>query len=79
MVRRAAGLPDHLKFVDFRRTALTEIVGQEATDDEARAVSGNLDRNVLSVYALASAEAAANAMRKRLRGRTKRAKKSTKV
>lgn len=75
-VARAAGLPDHLKLADFRRTAATEIAGDSATDDELRTITGHKDRNVVARYALPSASSADNAMRKRLQGRQERAKKA---
>lgn len=64
-IRLAAGLPFNLRFADFRRTAITDIVESGATDDEARAVSGHKDRNVLARYAPPSDAMAANAMTKR--------------
>jgi hypothetical protein len=63
--RLDANLPTNLRFADFRRTAMTEIVESGATDDEARAVSRHLDRNVLARYAPPSDAMATNAMTKR--------------
>jgi integrase len=59
-VRELAGLPDHLKVSDLRRTGAT-LLGQSSTEDQIRAVTGHKSRQILNTYVrpnLSMAEAA---------------------
>ncbi len=59
-IRELAGLPDHLKVSDLRRTGAT-LLGQSSTEDQIRAVTGHKSRQILNTYVrpnLSMAEAA---------------------
>ena len=66
-IRKEAGLPDHLKIGDLRRTGATEMAHSGCTDDEMRAVTGHQTRDVLSIYIVPTAHMARTAMSKRQR------------
>lgn len=68
-IREAAGLPNTLQFRDLRRTAATEMGEAGATDDELRAMTGHLSRNVVSVYVKPTPTMAEAAQSKRTRAR----------
>lgn len=50
LIREAAGLPSHLQVRDLRRTGATEMAEAGATEDELRAVTGHMSRDILSIY-----------------------------
>lgn len=64
-VRDKAGLPDDLNFYDLRRTAATEMGNANCTEDEIRAVTGHVSRQIVSTYVNTTAKMAANAQAKR--------------
>lgn len=68
-IRAEAGLPDTLQFRDLRRTAATEMGEAGATDDELRAMTGHLSRNVVAVYVKPTPTMAEAAQTKRTRHR----------
>jgi len=72
-IREAAGLPDTLQFRDLRRTAATEMGEAGATDDELRAMTGHLSRNVVAVYVKPTPTMAESAQEKRTRHRKSKA------
>jgi hypothetical protein len=74
-IRTEASLPNDLQFRDLRRTALTNAGDNGATDDELRALSGHMSRDVLSVYVVPIGAQPGAAQRKRQRGRNKTAPK----
>ena len=79
LVRRiadAAGLPNELRFMDLRRSGMTELADAGATDDELRAVSGHKTRNVVSMYVMPSGTQAGAALSKRARARKRLVNKS---
>lgn len=58
-------LPYNLQIRDLRRTALTEIMTGGASDAEGQAVSGHVNRDMLSVYAPTNLNMAKSAMKAR--------------
>lgn len=65
VVREIAGLPDHLKVSDLRRTGATLLGASSCSEDEIRAVTGHQSRQILSVYVKPDLRMAATAQRKR--------------
>lgn len=49
-IRTDLGLPDDIQMRDLRRTGLTELGENGATEDEIRSISGHVDRQVISTY-----------------------------
>lgn len=49
-IRTDLGLPDDLQMRDLRRTGLSELGDNGATEDEIRSISGHVDRQVISTY-----------------------------
>lgn len=49
-IRTKLGLPDDLQMRDLRRTGLSELGDNGATEDEIRSISGHVDRQVISTY-----------------------------
>lgn len=49
-IRTDLGLPDDLQMRDLRRTGLSELGENGATEDEIRSISGHVDRQVISTY-----------------------------
>lgn len=66
-----AGLPEHLRISDLRRTGATEMAESESTEDEIRAVTGHQSRDVLNIYVRPTRAIARNGMRRRFGGRRK--------
>ena len=64
-IKKAAGLPKELQFRDNRRSTLTELGDAGATDDEIRAASGHLSREVVAKYVKRTNVQAQNAVNKR--------------
>lgn len=62
---RLAGLPDHLRIADLRRTGATEMAEAGATADEIRSVTGHQSRDVLNIYVRPTRGLARNGMRRR--------------
>lgn len=60
-----AGIPGGLRFMDLRRSGITEMAEADATDNEILSVSGHKDRAMLKVYALRTPVQAANGLEKR--------------
>lgn len=71
-IMRVAGIPDDLQIRDLRRTAATEGVDAEATEDELRSAGGWKTRRNLNVYAKRTKVAAGNLQRKRMALRARR-------
>lgn len=67
IVRDKAGLPEHLKLGDLRRTGATELAHSGCTNTEMRAVTGHKSLDVLSIYIVPTAKMARSAMSKRRR------------
>lgn len=65
IVRDSLKLPKDLQLRDLRRTAITEIMENGATDAEGQAVSGHINRQELNTYAPSTLTMARNAMKKR--------------
>ena len=49
-IRDSIGLPSYLQVRDLRRTGATEMAEAGATEDELRAVTGHMSRDILSIY-----------------------------
>lgn len=49
-IRTDLGLPNDLQMRDLRRTGLSELGDNGATEDEIRSISGHVDRQVISTY-----------------------------
>ena len=64
-VREIAGLPEHLKISDLRRTGATLLGASSCSEDEIRAVTGHQSRQILSVYVKPDLRMAATAQHKR--------------
>lgn len=64
-IRDAAGLPSHLQVRDLRRTGATEMAEAGATEDELRAVTGHLSRDILSIYVRPTKKLAVSGVNKR--------------
>ncbi len=76
-IRAATGLPKRLQARDLRRSGATEAAEAGATDDEIRAVTAHLTREVVSRYVdpFRGGSMAGSAMAKRAAHRTKTARK----
>lgn len=64
-VREAAGLPNHLKMSDLRRSGATEMAESGATNSELRSVTGHKTMDVLSIYVRKTDKLAASGQAKR--------------
>ena len=65
LVRKAAGLPNHLKMSDLRRSGATEMAESGATNSELRSVTGHKTMDVLSIYVRKTDKLAASGQAKR--------------
>lgn len=65
-VREQAGLPEHLKIMDLRRTGATLLGNASCTQDEIRAVTGHQSRQILNTYVRPDLRMAQTAQRKRV-------------
>tara|TARA_B110000046_G_scaffold179723_1_gene209343 strand:- start:672 stop:1805 length:1134 start_codon:yes stop_codon:yes gene_type:complete len=59
---RAAGLPDHLRMGDLRRTGTTNLANFGCTEDQLMSITGHKNREEISTYIKRSADLAKNAI-----------------
>jgi hypothetical protein len=76
-IRDAAGLPKDLQFRDLRRTGATNLGRAGCTDDEIRAITGHLTRELVGIYVQPDETFAQNAMDKLRRADEKPIRRNT--